>query len=137
MIQERKENIHINIRNCVKKEALSKMRKQFIKCFDARLMDIIKTSEQILNPEIIEDLIRHANADSQNAIIQIGNLIIDNKQVADYVKDRLIPLENDYWSWLVMVIAKVTSSIKKSVVDWIIFNLVDGSKSLAVQTNSV
>lgn len=92
MLQERKENIHINLRSCARKEALGKMRKQFIKCFDARLMDIIRASDQALSQEIIEDLIRHANADSQNAIIQIGNLIIDNKQVADYVKDRLVPL---------------------------------------------
>ena len=89
---EKKENIHSNIRKEAKKEVLGEMRRQLMKCLDRHLLDIIRTSEQGLSQEVIEDLVRHANSDSQNAIIQIGNLIIDDPRVALYIHDRLLPL---------------------------------------------
>lgn len=65
-----------------------------IKNLDKRLNDIISESDQNVTNEILNDLISYANNDTQKSIIQIGNLILDNKNLIPLVKDKLIPGKN-------------------------------------------
>lgn len=65
-----------------------------IKNLDNRLSDIISESDRNVTNEILSDLIAYANNDTQKSIIQIGNLILDNKNLIPLVKDKLIPGKN-------------------------------------------
>ena len=65
-----------------------------IKNLDNRLNHIISESDRNVTNEILSDLISYANNDTEKSIIQIGNLILDNKNIRPLVKEKLIPGKN-------------------------------------------
>lgn len=127
--------LHYECRNNLKKEKTNFNRRQLIKCLDEKLMVLIQKSQAELNYDILEDLIRYANNESQNAIIQIGNLILDNKEVGNYVKDKLIPGSNEYWCWLVRILISTCDNLGNEGLDWILKIFLSKNISQIAQSN--
>ena len=79
-------------------------------------------------------MIGYANNDSQNAIIQIGNLIIDNALIVNYVKNKLIPGDNEYWCWLVKILLPNCSDLGTEGLEWITRTFLKKNKSVFTET---
>lgn len=134
-LQNKAESLHLKTRAEFRKNATEAFRKQLIKNLDNRLNDIIALSETNLTEDILVDLIYYANTDTQNAIIQLGNLMIDNGSLVDFLKDKLIPGKNEYWSWLIRIMLMNSPALGIQGLDWVVTNFLKKKMGIVMKKN--
>lgn len=91
----------------------------------------------MLTEESLDSLIFYANNDTQNAIIQLGNLVLDNGNLAEYLKTKIVPGKNEYWSWLLRIMLSNCSDIGGEKLDWIIGNFMKSKVTQVMKKNVI
>lgn len=79
-------------------------------------------------------MIEYANREESNAILQLGNLVIDNGLLASYIGEKIDPLSNDSWWWLIRTLA-VNGYINQPLFSQLIAKLVKKNSSNASLAN--
>lgn len=111
------------------------LRRNALSVLNSNINTIIQKSNKDKSDTMIDDLALIANNDNSNAIVQIGNLILDDNKLADLFRRKLELGKNDYWSWLLRIFLEC--GVVFTIVDlvWLYEAFCDRNKNAFVISN--